>query len=90
MVSVLFVFSIRNYNGFNGLCLNNPLYGTFPSDHEVLLADGTNFYVLKVEKSTNTKDGQENTLYIIHLCNWVDEEEEEDDKSRSNKEAEDL
>ena len=37
---VLFVFSITNFNGFNGFRLNSKKYSVYPGEQEYLLCEG--------------------------------------------------
>ena len=45
--SVLFVYSITNYNGFHGFRLNDK-YTPFPNEHEYLLTEKFPIYVLGI------------------------------------------
>jgi hypothetical protein len=46
---VLFVFSIQNYYGFNGIRLNNEAYTSYPGEREILMRDGLIVYVMEVQ-----------------------------------------
>ena len=50
--SVMFVFSIQNYNGFKCFHLNGEKYSAYPEENEVILLDGTQVVVMKVEEVT--------------------------------------
>ena len=47
---VLFVYSIRNYTGFQGFRLSDKRYSVYPSEQEYLLVEGLVVYVLDVEE----------------------------------------
>lgn len=47
---VLFVFVIINYRGINGLMMNNEAFTAYPSEGELLLAEGCSVYVHEVER----------------------------------------
>ena len=71
--SVMFVFSIQNYNGFKCFSLNGEKYSAYPQEKEVILLDGTQVVVLKVEEVTISNTDREfyhlngKPLTIIHL-----------------------
>ena len=45
----LFVIACRNYLGINGITMNNEAYSAYPSEAEVLLADGCFVDVLALD-----------------------------------------
>ena len=45
---VLFIYSIENYDGFNGFRMTDKRYSMYPSEQEVLLMEGFEVYVLDV------------------------------------------
>ena len=46
---VLFVFAIQNFKGFAGFRLNLDKYSAYPAEQEVILKEGFEVHVLKVE-----------------------------------------
>ena len=49
MIPVLFVMSCQNYESFSGLRLNNEAYTAYPYEQEIILAEGSEVIVLKVD-----------------------------------------
>lgn len=49
LVPVLFVLSIQNYRGYAGFRLNLDKYSAYANEQEVLLKEGCEVYVLKIE-----------------------------------------
>lgn len=58
---VLFVLSMRNWKGYNGLRLRNEGYSAYPAEKQLLLFQGLTVFVLKVQKVSidNSKAGFE-------------------------------
>ena len=54
--AVLFVYSIRNYDGFSGFRLNSKRYTLYPEEQEYLLMEGFRVYVLEVEDGFKIKN----------------------------------
>ena len=78
-IPTLFVINCRNYDGIAGMALNNEAYTAYPSECEVLLAEGCAVFVLTVDRDVVIKaspvgqmacyDGK--SITIIHLYhNW--------------------
>jgi len=71
--SVMFMISVQNYYGFNGFRLNGEKYSAYPLEKEVILLDGTQVAVMKVEDvkvNSNDEDFKRlngKTLTFIHL-----------------------
>ena len=73
MKPVLFVLSIKNYEVFHGFRLVEDKHTVHPDDQEILLMEGLQIYVLKVEeihiKTSNWiyRELNDRILTIIHL-----------------------
>ena len=67
------MISVQNYYGFNGFRLNGEKYSAYPLEKEVILLDGTQVAVMKVEDvkvNSNDEDFMRlngKTLTFIHL-----------------------
>jgi len=46
---VLFVYCVRNYDGFRGFRMNNSKFTAYPQEQEYLLMEGFQIYVAEVE-----------------------------------------
>ena len=46
----MFVISVQNYYGFKCFSLNGEKYSAYPQENEVILLDGTQVVVMKVEE----------------------------------------
>ena len=70
---VIFMISVQNYNNFNGFRLNGEKYSAYPQEKEVILLDGTQVVVMKVEDIKVDQQAEEfkqingKTLTFIHL-----------------------
>ena len=53
---VLFVLAFQNYMGISGMNMNNDAYSAFPSEGELLVAEGCSVFVLDVEKDIVIKN----------------------------------
>ena len=52
MLPCMFVLSVQNYNGFKYFRMNREKYSAYASEQEIILADGTQAYVIGVEQMT--------------------------------------
>ena len=72
---VLFVFALQNYKGYAGFRLNEDKYSAYPLEEEVLLKEGFEVYVLRVETMTVQNRSHEvselhgKNITVIHLLN---------------------
>lgn len=72
-VSVMFIISVQNYNGFKCFRLNGEKYSAYPQEKEVILLDGTQVAVMNVEEVQIDNDAEDfehlkgKSLVIIHL-----------------------
>ena len=48
-IPTLFVIACENYSGIDGMTMNNEAYTAYPSESEVLLAEGCRIDVLGVD-----------------------------------------
>ena len=48
-IPTLFVIACQNYSGIDGMTMNNEAYTAYPSESEVLLAEGCGIIVLGVD-----------------------------------------
>ena len=75
LTPVLFIFTIMNYVGYQGVRLNNEAFSSYPYEQEVLLSEGCEVYAVGVEDIViNNKhqdfdkyNGKSVTLiYLVH------------------------
>ena len=70
---VLFIFAIRNIDGFNGFRLNSKRYSVYPEEQEFLLMEGFMVYILGIEDKmkisnkflTNYNDKTVTIIYLL-------------------------
>ena len=72
---VLFVYSIRNYEGFDGFRLNSKRYSVYPGEQEYLLMEGFIVYVLGIEDKFTIKNKflakyNSKTVTVIYLQDY--------------------
>ena len=78
--SVIFVFLIRNYEGFYGFRLSDERYSAFPAEKEFLLMEGFDVLIINVDNDyviENKVPGFEaynsKTVTIVYLYNYMEE-----------------
>jgi len=76
LTPVLFIFTIMNYEYYEGVRLNNEAFSSYPCEQEVLLAEGCRVYAVGVEdiviknkhKDFDEYNGKSVTLiYLVHI-----------------------
>lgn len=78
--AVLFVFTCQNFYSPKGIRMNNEAYTSYPSEQEYLLQEGSQVYVLSVDRNviinnthTSFKDYTGKPVIIIHLFQFSTE-----------------
>lgn len=60
--ATLFVIACQNYNGFEGVQMNNEAYSAYPREAEILLMNGFKVLVLAVDKNVKIEGATKGQL----------------------------